>query len=377
VTHVEVTHQSWFERIRDSLQGIVFGLLLFVISFPLLFWNEGRAVHRAQSLTEGKGAVVEADATKLDPKLNGKLVHFTAEATTEETLRDAVFPEVEAPHALRLKRTVEMYQWKQNSSSKKRKKLGGGEETVTTYTYEKVWSDRAISSSGFKEPGHSNPGGLPLNSAEETSKAGTVGVYKLGSLVSRLGNWETVGAPEEAERDDYAVSGGTLYRGADPSHPEVGDVRVTFAVVRPATVSAIAVQDGQNLSPYTARAGGSSIYELRLGEHSAKNMFTALESSNAVMTWVLRFVGFFLMAGGLSTMMRPLSVLADVIPFVGDLVGFGTGLIAVGIAAPLSLLTIAAGWIVYRPVMGLALLLLAAGTVLLGFKAWKGRAPRQ
>ena len=61
VTRVE--NIGWGSRIIDSIKGVLFGLLLFVIAFPLLFWNEGRAVRRAQDLAEGRGAVVEASAT--------------------------------------------------------------------------------------------------------------------------------------------------------------------------------------------------------------------------------------------------------------------------------------------------------------------------
>ena len=38
----EVTNDSWFGRLGNAIKGVVFGLLLFVVAFPLLFWNEGR-----------------------------------------------------------------------------------------------------------------------------------------------------------------------------------------------------------------------------------------------------------------------------------------------------------------------------------------------
>ena len=39
-----VERVSWFSRIRESIRGMVFGLILFVGSFPLLWLNEGCAV---------------------------------------------------------------------------------------------------------------------------------------------------------------------------------------------------------------------------------------------------------------------------------------------------------------------------------------------
>ena len=43
---VSVTSQGWGERLKNSLAGIVIGLILGVVAFPVLFLNEGRAVKR-------------------------------------------------------------------------------------------------------------------------------------------------------------------------------------------------------------------------------------------------------------------------------------------------------------------------------------------
>jgi hypothetical protein len=88
-------------------------------------------------------------------------------------------------------------------------------------------------------------------------------------------------------------------------------------------------------------------------------MFQQAIASNTTLTWVLRLVGFFIMMIGLATMLKPLSVLADVLPILGDIVGAGTGLIAFLLAALLSFVTIAIAWIVYRPLLGIALLAVA------------------
>jgi len=46
----EVTREGWFSRIVGSLKSVLVGLVLFLASFPLLWWNEGRAVQTARSL---------------------------------------------------------------------------------------------------------------------------------------------------------------------------------------------------------------------------------------------------------------------------------------------------------------------------------------
>ena len=86
-----------------------------------------------------------------------------------------------------------------------------------------------------------------------------------------------------------------------------------------------------------------------------------------MLTWLLRLGGFLLMFLGLSTILKPLSVFADVLPILGDIVGIGTGIVAGLVALVCSLATIAIAWLFYRPLIGIALLVVA------GFFVWKLR----
>lgn len=123
--------QSWFSRIISSIKSVLVGLALFVISFPVLFWNEGRAVQTARSLEEGAGAVVSVPADSVDAANEGKLVHVSGAVSTQPLTDPDLGVQAEG---VKLVRNVEMFQWKEEERSEKKKKLGGGEETVTTYT---------------------------------------------------------------------------------------------------------------------------------------------------------------------------------------------------------------------------------------------------
>ena len=68
---------------------------------------------------------------------------------------------------------------------------------------------------------------------------------------------------------------------------------------------------------------------------------------------------------GLLLVTNVLSVAASVIPFLGDIVGAGTGMLAFAVALPLTLLTIALSWLAYRPLIGIPLLLATAGSAVL------------
>ena len=360
----EVTETSWFSRIGNSIKGILVGIVMFCIGVFLLFWNEGRAVERTKSLKEGEGAVVSVASDKVDSANEGKLVHLIGTATTDEVLSDEAFGQSE--NALKLRREVEMYQWEENEQRKEEKKLGGGTRTVTTYTYDKTWSDRAISSANFKKPeGHENPGNMEFSSKEVLANKATLGAFRLSSsLLSRISKYEPIQVSEEnlpeTIKTRSTTSGDTVYIGQNPSSPAIGDMRVLFSVVKPLEISVVSKQVQNTFEAYQAKAGGS-VELLAVGASSAENMFKAAHESNRIMTWILRAVGFFLVSLGLRTVLAPLAVLADVVPLFGSIVGAGLGIIAFVTGAAVSLLTIAIAWIFYRPVLGIALLIAAGG----------------
>jgi hypothetical protein len=104
----DVTHTSWGGRIKASFNGLTVGLILFPGGFPLLLWNEGRAVQRFPVLEEGQGTVISVSAEHVDPANQGHLVHISGIADAGDTLSDATFGVSRS--AIHLKRTVEMYQ---------------------------------------------------------------------------------------------------------------------------------------------------------------------------------------------------------------------------------------------------------------------------
>jgi hypothetical protein len=176
----ERTHTSWFSRIGKSIVAVLFGLILLVGSSVLLFWNEGRAVQTERSLAEGRGLVVTVEPARVDPANEGKLVHVKAVAP----LRDPEFRV--AVTALRLIRTVEMYQWKEEEHTQRHTTLGGGEDTSTTYSYQLTWNGSRIDSSHFRWPeGHDNPQ-MRYTRTTYTARDATLGAFRPGEPALRL-----------------------------------------------------------------------------------------------------------------------------------------------------------------------------------------------
>ncbi len=519
----QTTSTSWFQRIGNSFKGIVVGFCLFIAAFPLLFWNEGRTIKQTKSLNETEAGLVLAKCDEVNQDNEGKPVYMTGDAQTEEELSDDIFPVT--VKGFKLKRNVEMYQWVEHEKSETKKKLGGGEETVTTYTYTKEWSDHPINSAQFQQSAeHENPA-WDFEDGEMEANSGTLGAFTLtDSIISKM-NWyepfavevpstpapqtpaataepeipaipelpslddapalddvpatpavpetpavnelppledapaiddvpatpavpETPAIPETPAVDELptledapaidelpalpsetttdeapaaapiapaadaapvttqttapAVPAAALvpaqtpeaiaaangvpegyiyykdgfYKG-DPKKLAVGDVRVSFEYV-PATetISLISGQQGDTFTPYQTKFNQIELVEK--GVVSADAMFKHAHNANSMVCWALRLAGFLMMLFGLKMVFEPLRVIADVVPFIGSIVGMGTGFVAFVLAAGFSLLTIAIGWIFYRPWIGIPLLIAAIFFLLMPlFKGKKTTAKQE
>ena len=365
----ESTSVGWLSRIFESIKGVLIGFVLIGVSVVALFWGEGRAVHRAQALAEGKANVVAVDANKVDPANEGKLVYVSAPATTEKGLDDEDFG-LQAPTALRLVRKTEMYQWKQSTRTETHKNFGGSEERVTTYTYEKEWSASHIESSAFKESGHANPAKIPVAGETWNAPDAKLGAFELSGVVLDQLSAEQQVTPkslDDAKTSELGSKKGVIAQGmiyfGKPDSPVVGDVRVSHAQLPAGPISVIAQQTNGGFEAYHAESG--DLILAQTGTVSSATMFKQAEEENANITWIIRGVGFVLIWIGFGLIFSPLATIADVVPFIGSIVGAGTFIAGFICALPVWLITVAVAWIVYRPVIGILLLVVAIGIPLL------------
>lgn len=358
----EVTTTSWLQRLGQAIVGVLVGIVVVIGSVVLLFWNEGRAIKTAQGLTEGAGIVRSVAADRIDPGNDRMLVHVSGMLTAGGPVGDADFA-LRVP-SLRLLRHVDMYQWKEETQTETRTKLGGGEERTTTYSYVRTWSDQPIDSARFREiRGHTNP--VMTYRSREALAAGThLGAFAVpDSLVRGFGEPKPLAATEAQANalqirvdKPVRVIDGVLYVGRDPAQPAIGDMKVSFAEVPLQTASIVAAQAGSSLAPFPTRTG-TTVELISAGTVPAAEMFKEAQEDNVTFTWVLRAVGAFVMFIGFALILRPLSVAADLIPFVGSLVGAGAGLVAMICTALLAPLVIAVGWLWYRPLVAVGVLI--------------------
>ena len=364
--YVEVTRRGFGSRGKDSIGGALFGVVLVLIGTVLLFWNEGRAVKRYKDLKEGAAAVVSIPSDQVDPAMEGKLVYLKGETETVAPLKDEAFGVT--AQAVKLIRKAEMYQWVEVVRTETKNKIGGGTEEVKTYSYEKEWRNSPVDSSRFKVASeHQNPTEMPFRDASTTASPVAFGAFTLPDfLAAQIGGAqalpvESLETASEGVRTSAKLDRGFVYFGIDPNSPVVGDLRVSFLSVPNGPASVIAQQSGSTFVSYRTKTGGS-VDLLESGHVSAADMFQMAQDRNKLLTWAIRIGGFFLLGMAFSMILRPIAVLASILPFLGRLVGTGTTFVAFLLAGIVWGLTVSFAWIFYRPVLGVIIL---AGAVFL------------
>jgi transmembrane protein TMEM43 len=355
--------------------------VLLIGSIVLLFWNEGCAVQTARSLIEGGKVVVDAASAPVDPANEGKLIHVSGDAKAGAPIADRTFSVSAA--ALHLVRVAEMYQWQEDKHQETHKSLGGSEQTVTTYAYKKVWSDRAIDSQTFRHPdGHGNPqkqyGRLSLTAADAS-----LGAFKLGAAVLNL-----LPTSEPLQLDPPAadplkpripnaqIVDGKIYIGASSDSPQIGDYQISYVYAPAGPVSVIGRQSASGIAAYQTQAGDTLLLAVP-GDRPAAEMFKQAEQNNMILTWVLRLGGVLAMWLGVYLVLRPLVVVADVVPLIGSVIGAGAGVVALAFTMVVAGFVIALAWFWYRPLVGVAVLAvgLIAGIALHRLAGRRSAAP--
>uniref|UniRef100_A0A8C8HJM5 Transmembrane protein 43 n=1 Tax=Oncorhynchus tshawytscha TaxID=74940 RepID=A0A8C8HJM5_ONCTS len=380
--HTRTTSRSkpgFLERLSETAGGTVTGVVLFALSFYVLFTNEGRALRTATSLDEGLSQVVSLHlySSPLDHN-NNHLVHLTGALRTLQPLHDPNYRV--AVQAVKLKRQVEMYQWVEYSESSAFRNYSYPIDLFHIRLCYKLINSRNFD----KEIGHINPSAMAVESVTVVASDVQVGPFSLSKgLVDQIENFQTLslkGLPAPDSDSFLTVDEDYFYHTQHPRRPEVGDVRVSFSYAGlsgegtypgPAqTVSVVAMQSYDTLKPFRTKSG-DTLEIIYLEELTAEEVFEREHNNNAMLTWALRAGGWLLMFLGISLMIRIIHTLVDWIPILRELISVGLKLFALCISCSLSLLTIASGWIFYRPLVAVGLIAMAVIPVVIA----RSRAP--
>jgi len=369
----DVTTAGYGGRIINSIKGVVIGLILFIVSFGLLYWNEGRVdlSNIAKTATEISSATISTDAS-----LNGKLISTTGNVNSDQIIGDNLY--LNPDKFIAAERQVEMYSWIEKSESHSRTNTGGSETTETTYTYSKGWEENPKSSSNFKHPeGHENPQ-KSLESYTNKVTAATIRAYNFDPQSIALPNFSKLPLnSQNVTLSDGAVLANDSYifikKSADGTfdNPQIGDLRISYHILRPEFEGTIFGKlSGSKIDPYFDQ-DGNNLYRLFIG--TREQGISTLHTEYTTLLWILRLVGFLLMWFGLMALFGPVSVLLDFLPIFGAISRSIIGVATFLVAFVLTIVTIFVSMIVHSLIALIIALVITVGAIIAFLVMWKNK----
>ena len=357
---VSVRH-GYGKRVKNSIVGAIFGMLMVPGSLGLLIWNERDAVRQTGAITEiEKVALADVSAESVDESMDSKLVHMTSTAETQDMLSYDTFGIRE--NAMRLRWDASIYQWEED-----RKK----EDDRTVYRYHKKWVNRPVDSSRFHEShGHSNEGStMHFQDGQAQAENVDFGAFRLSKkLISQINDEDRLSIPESVALDvrPQGVVKNGVFQTGNPSDPQIGDERVEVYMVGPKHDATImALQTGNTFASYETRVGIDKEI-LYLGTLTKSEVIGRQRTEAAIRRWIFRAIGFIVMWIGFACILKPLRSIASFIPFASRLLDGAIGMVTFLIALVLSSAVIAVAWFAVRPILSITVTLIAvAGFYLL------------
>lgn len=149
-------------------------------------------------------------------------------------------------------------------------------------------------------------------------------------------------------------------------------MKISFESVHTGMVSIIGKQSGTEVRDYKTSNGRSQAL-LTNGSASTEDMILDAQNANKMLTWILRLVGLLFMYAGFSSLFKFIETIAKVIPFLSNLIGVATGIVAFGLTLVVGFTTIAIAWLAVRPVIGICCLVVVAGGIYLLVRAKKNK----
>jgi hypothetical protein len=358
---VTVTRTSWLGNIANSVVGVLIGILMFVVAFPVLWINEGRT-----NMAVVAQSSVLVDGANVSGSTEGKQVAVAGVLSSDERLGDA--PYLELGPYIQLSRTAEMYAWVEHKETETQKETGGSSTTKTTYTYSREWTSSPERSSSFEHPsGHENPP-MAVESKKVTVASARVGAYSIVPANIELPDGQALQLNDEIVTSDdrRELAGDYIFIGRGSiGAPQLGDTRISYSAV-PANSPAIAFgkQQGSGLAPYVTPKN-DRLYRLFLNT-DREGAIRQMDTEYRITGWLLRLLGFFLMWIGLCLCFGPINAVLDVLPFLGNLGRLMVGVVMLLVALVLSTVTIVVSMLAHNIVA----LLIVLGLLIGGAMVW-------
>lgn len=262
----------------------VLNILLIIIGLVLI----GLAIVNKNQTT----AVVDTDGNKVtfaksdivSTGNQGKLVAVSDKVEASGNLTDKYFGISKKTY--KLKRVVEMYQYKLNED---------------TNEYLKVWNEEVIDSSSY-DANHKNPDSKAFTSEEYFENNLSLGAFALTDKLINDIDYDTVLGPDEISSlytGQYTLTGEYITNTADMDNPKIGDFRISYKYAKDKTVTVIAKQNGNSFEPFYSD-NKKEVYSLEEGELSAADFTTSTTGFEFNVNFIISLIGIAFVCFGVT-----------------------------------------------------------------------------
>ena len=339
--------------------GIVTGLLFLVIGIGILWYNEGRTVKTGSAINEAKKNYTDVSSEKINDKYEGKLIATKGKIDLSEVneLKDSKFNI--SVKAAKMKRVVEMYQWKESCET--------DDNDNKNCTYEKVWDDNLIDSSEFQTGGHTNPTTKTYETEEYIANNVKLGAFTLPEELLKSLSYSKKKNNEDLQKEYQNTTEGITIDGiyltnVKENTPEIGNIRIYYEYLDSETVSVMAVQSGNTFEAFTSK-NGKDIYRIVKGNKTGAQILESMKKNNNTLKWILRFVGIIIIISAFNSMFSFINNLTNKIPVLGNIVSGTTGLVSTLLGIATSLIVIAIAWFRFRPILSIILIIIVVAII--------------
>ena len=262
----------------------VLNILLIIIGLVLI----GLAIVNKNQTT----AVVDTDGNEVtfaksdivSTGNQGKLVAVSDKVEASGNLTDKYFGISKKTY--KLKRVVEMYQYKLNED---------------TNEYLKVWNEEVIDSSSY-DANHKNPDSKAFTSEEYFENNLSLGAFALTDKLINDIDYDTVLGPDEISSlytGQYTLTGEYITNTADMDNPKIGDFRISYKYAKDKTVTVIAKQNGNSFEPFYSD-NKKEVYSLEEGELSAADFTTSTTGFEFNVNFIISLIGIAFVCFGVT-----------------------------------------------------------------------------
>lgn len=339
-------------RGNGFLGSIFIGFILFLVSFFVLFINEYIYVNSLKIADFAEKNAIVTSSNNISPANENKLVHLTGQAYSQETLTDSI---ISIPNAIALFRDTEIYQWQEIETKK-------DDTSTPKYEYRKVWSKFLIDSSNFQNKYYSNPTEMKYKELDlYAQNVGFGNFYLSESIIKNIKSRSKI--LQLPYSSNFRVYNGFYFTGMNYDNPVIGDQKLAYSFIPSGVkLSVIAKQSGNRLESMNSKYGNFTI--VSSGTKNLKDMLTEYRNDNSNKTWIFRGIGLLLMLIGLNMMIMPVANIGGMIPVLGQITKFAAVLSTFILTISLGTITIAAGWLFFRPEIAIPLIIIAIFTII-------------